>query len=91
MSLLLSLNWHQARQANVLLRDKLTDFSSQLAEARDRIYDLEHALQAKEAANKLALDNLHSASTAISLTHPYCWLMTLEIPSRQTKRRRCKN
>ncbi|KAI0036822.1 hypothetical protein K488DRAFT_67427 [Vararia minispora EC-137] len=50
------------RQANDLLRDKLTDFSSQLAEVQSRNRDLEHTLGVKEAAHQRALDDLHTAN-----------------------------
>jgi hypothetical protein len=72
----------QARQANDLLRDKLTDFSSQLAEARDRIRELEHKNGAEAAARDRTSSDLASAS---ELRHFLCGINLL-IACRQTDR-----
>jgi len=70
-----------ARQANDLLRDKLTEFSSQIAELQDRKRNLENTLESKERAHRRALEDLYNASAVflsirgvlVSQTYQMLW------------------
>ncbi|KAI0322510.1 hypothetical protein OF83DRAFT_1289364 [Amylostereum chailletii] len=64
----LQLECATTRQANDLLRDKLTDFSSQLAEARDRIRELEAGRDRETHALNISLRDL-SNSNAVANDH----------------------
>ncbi|KAH9006982.1 hypothetical protein EDB86DRAFT_33664 [Lactarius hatsudake] len=55
-----------ARKANDFLRDKLTDFTSQYAEAMERVQTVERVHTSQTNALRIALDDLHNTSAVIS-------------------------
>ncbi|KAH9062859.1 hypothetical protein EDB87DRAFT_271706 [Lactarius vividus] len=55
-----------ARKANDFLRDKLTDFTSQYAEAIERVQTVERVHTNQTNALRIALDDLHNTSAVIS-------------------------
>ncbi|EIM88418.1 uncharacterized protein STEHIDRAFT_138733 [Stereum hirsutum FP-91666 SS1] len=62
----LRMEYTQSRQANDLLRDQLTDMSSQLCEERDRVRELEGIRVTDAALLKRSTDNLLHAGDTIN-------------------------
>lgn len=63
------LDIYVARQANDLLRDQLTDMSSQLCEERDRVRELEGIRVTDAALLKRSTDNLLHAGMVSYLSN----------------------
>ncbi|KAH9179869.1 hypothetical protein EDB89DRAFT_1900924 [Lactarius sanguifluus] len=55
-----------ARKANDFLRDKLTDFTSQYAEAMERVQTVERVHTSQTNALRIALDDLHNTNLLVA-------------------------
>ncbi|KAI9448195.1 hypothetical protein H4582DRAFT_68361 [Lactarius indigo] len=62
----LELDRMNARKANDFLRDKLTDFTSQYAEAMERVQTAERVHASQTNALRVALDDLHNTNLLVA-------------------------